>query len=301
MSLQVNGETIDDAVVASEAEALRSRFRQLTPEQRTAYGLDPAGMEQRARDWSRENVIERTLLRQEALKDDEPVPAALLDEALEELKKRHGGEEQFSLTHTDDKQLRQDLEARVRLDRLLGRINAKVSPPKRKEIAEHYRKQREQFREPASVRAAHIVKHVNESRDEQTARAEIEQVAEELRAGANFEELADKHSDCAGNGGDLGYFPRGQMVEEFDDIVFEMEIGAVSPVFRTPFGFHIAKLLDRQPPRVKPLPEVEQEIQAELLRQKQTRALENFVDRLRAKAEVRDVPAGEAASAVSPS
>ena len=300
MALLVNGEAVDDAVVELEAESLRSRFRQLTPEQRTAYGLDAAGMEKRAREWSRENVIERTLLLQEALKDSEPIPGEVLDQALEALKKRHGGEDKFSLTHADDKQLRQDLEARVRLDRLIGRINAKVSAPKRKEIAEHYRKHREQFRLPETIRAAHIVKHINENRDEQTARAEMESVAGELAA-ASFEELADKHSDCAGNGGDLGYFPRGQMVEEFDDIVFEMEIGAVSPVFRTPFGFHIAKLLDRQPPRVKPLPEVEQEIQAELLRQKQTRALENFVDRLRAKAEVRDVPAGEAASAVSPS
>lgn len=301
MSLLVNGETVDDAVVALEAEALRTRFQQLTPEQRTAYGLDAAGMEQRAREWSRENVIERTLLRQEALKDDEPIAAGLLDQALEELKKRHGGGEQFSLAHPDDQQLRRDLEARVRLDRLLGRINAKVSPPKRKDIAEHYRKQREQFREPEAVRAAHIVKHVNENRDEPTARAEIEQVAEELRAGASFEALADKHSDCAGNGGDLGYFPRGQMVEEFDDVVFEMEVGAVSPVFRTSFGFHIAKLLDRRAPRVKPLPEVEEEIQAELLRQKQTRALETFVDRLRAKADVRDVPDSEIVSAAPPS
>lgn len=301
MALLVNGEVVDDAVIEWEAESLRNRFRQLTPEQRASYGLDAAGMEQRAREWSRENVIERTLLRQEALKDCEPIPGEVIDQALEELKKRHGGADKFSLTHADDKQLRQDLEARVRLDRLIGKINAKVSAPKHKEIAEHYRKHRDQFRVPETVRAAHIVKHVNENRDEKTARAEIESVAEELRAGASFEELADRHSDCAGNAGDLGYFPRGQMVDEFDDVVFEMEAGAVSPVFRTAFGFHIAKLLDRQPPRVKLLPEVEEEIQAELLRQKQTRALENFVDRLRAKADVRDVPASQAASLVSPS
>ena len=303
MALLVNGEPVDDAVIEWETESLRNRFRQLTPEQRTAYGMDAAGMEQRAREWSRENVIERTLLRQEALKDTEPIPDAEIDRALEELKKRHGGADKFSLTHADDNQLRQDLQARVRLERLIGKINAKVSAPKRKEIAEHYRKHREQFRAPETVRAAHIVKHVNEDRDEQTARAEIEAAAAELRAGTSFEELADKHSDCAGNGGDLGYFPRGQMVEEFDDAVFEMELGAVSPVFRTSFGFHIARLLDRKPARVKPLPEVEEEVAAELLRQKQSRALETFVDRLRAKAEVQDVPAGESASAsvVSPS
>jgi parvulin-like peptidyl-prolyl isomerase len=298
MPLMVNGETIDDAVIEMEAESLRNRFRQLTPEQRSQYGLDPAGTEQRAREWSRENVIERVLLRQEAFKDTEPIPEEVLDEALAELKKRYGGEDKFSLTHANGNQIRQDLEARVRLDRLIGRISAKVAAPKSKEIAEYYRKHREQFRAPETIHAAHIVKHVNENRDEQTASAEIQKVAEELRAGASFEELADKHSDCAGNGGDLGYFPRGQMVDEFDDVVFEMEVGAVSDVFRTSFGFHIAKLLDRQAPRLQALPEVEQEIQAELQRQKQTRALENFVDRLRAKADIRDVPAAQSAPAV---
>jgi peptidyl-prolyl cis-trans isomerase C len=73
----------------------------------------------------------------------------------------------------------------------------------------------------------------------------------------------------------------------------------VSPIFRTTFGFHIAKLLDRQPPRVKALPEVEEEILGELQRQKQTRALENFVDRLRAKADIQDAPASGAAPAAS--
>ncbi len=299
MPLQVNGEVVDDAVIEWEAESLRNQFRQLTAQQRESWGLDDAGLEQRAREWSRENVIERTLLRQEALKDDEPVPEEKIEAALEELKKRHGGADKLSLTHPDDEQLRRDLEVRVRMDRLIGRINAKVSGPKRKDIAEHYRKHREQLRAPETVHASHIVKHINENRDEAAARAEIEAVAAQLKAGASFEELADQHSDCAGNGGDLGVFPRGQMVEEFDDVVFEMETGAVSAVFRTPFGFHIAKLFERQPARVKPLPEVEKEIEAELLRQKQARALENFVDRLRAKAEVSDAPAAEAA--VSPS
>ena len=297
----VNGEAVDDAIIEWEAESLRNRFRQLTPEQRAAYQLDPAGMEERAREWSRENVIERTLLRQEALKDTEPISQEVLGQALAELKKRHGGEDKFSLTHVDDSELRKDLEARVRLDRLIGKVSAKVAAPKSKEIAEYYRKHREQFRSAETVRAAHVVKHVNENRDENTAKAEIEAVEEELRSGASFESIADKHSDCAGNGGDLGYFPRGQMVDEFDEAVFEMEIGAVSPVFRTPFGFHIAKLLDRQPPRTKPLPEVEEDIKSELQRQKQTRALENFVDRLRAKADIRDAPAPETASIVSPS
>jgi parvulin-like peptidyl-prolyl isomerase len=223
----------------------------------------------------------------------------VIERALDEAKKRHGGAEQFSLARADNNELQQDLEVRIRLDRLLGKVTAKLSLPKSKEIAEYYRKHKDQFRSPELVRAAHIVKHVNENRDEKTAAEEIEKVAEEVRGGAAVEELADRHSDCGGNGGDLGYFARGQMVEEFDEVVFSMDVGQVSPVFRTAFGFHIAKLLDKQPARIKPLGEVQGEIKNELHRLKQIRAIESFVDQLRARAEIQDVAPVETASLTS--
>jgi parvulin-like peptidyl-prolyl isomerase len=299
MPLLVNGEEIDETVIEAEVESLRGRFLQLTPEQRAQHGLDGDAMERCAREWSRENVIERTLLRQEALKDAEPIPNDVIERALDEAKKRHGGAEQFSLARADSNELQQDLEVRIRLDRLLGKVTAKLSPPKSKEVAEYYRKHKDQFHSPELVRAAHIVKHVNENRDEKSAAEEIEQVAEELRQGAAVEELADRYSDCGGNGGDLGYFARGQMVEEFDEVVFSMDVGQVSPVFRTSFGFHIAKLLDKQPARIKPLAEVQGEIKTELHRLKQIRAIESFVDQLRARAEIQDVAPAETASMIS--
>ena len=299
MPLLVNGEEVDETVIEAEVESLRGRFLQLTPEQRVQHGLDGDAMERRAREWARENVIERTLLRQEAFKDAEPIPNEVIERALDRAKKRHGGAEQFSLARTDNNELQQDLEVRIRLDRLLGKVTARLSLPKSKDIAEYYRKHKDQFRSPELVRAAHIVKHVNENRDEKTAAEEIEKVAEELREGAAFEELADRHSDCGGNGGDLGYFACGQMVEEFDEVVFSLDVGQVSPVFRTSFGFHIATLLDKQPARIKPLAEVQGEIKNELHRLKQIRAIESFVDQLRARAEIQDVAPAETASVMS--
>jgi parvulin-like peptidyl-prolyl isomerase len=91
------------------------------------------------------------------------------------------------------------------------------------------------------------------------------------------------------------------MVEEFDEVVFSMDVGQVSPVFRTSFGFHIAKLLDKQPARIKPLAEVQGEIKTELHRLKQIRAIESFVDQLRARAEIQDVAPAETASMTSKS
>ncbi len=104
-----------------------------------------------------------------------------------------------------------------------------------------------------------------------------------------FEELADKFSDCPGSGGDLGRFPRGEMVEEFDQVVFGMKPGEISPIFQTVFGFHIAKVYEHSPETTRPLGEVQEEIKKQLHSQKQNHAIENFVDALRAKAEVREV------------
>jgi peptidyl-prolyl cis-trans isomerase C len=105
----------------------------------------------------------------------------------------------------------------------------------------------------------------------------------------NFAELANEVSDCKGNGGDLGYFPRGQMVDEFDEVVFAMRPGETSDVFRTPFGFHIARMIDRRPAGARPLPEVKDEIEEMLFRHKLRRAVDDLLDRLQAKADIQNV------------
>ena len=289
MALIVNGERIDDSIIQQEEQSLRSQMQRMSAENGAREGPELAELEKNVPDWSKENVIERTLLRQEALKDTEPIPAEEIDRVVEEMKKRHGGDDKQEASPVSDEDIRRDVETRLRLDRLIGKITAKAASPKNKEVAEFYRKNREQFKVPERIHAGHIVKHVGDGVDEKTARAGVEEVGQALEAGGLFEELADKFSDCPGSGGDLGYFPRGKMVEEFDQVAFGMEPGEVSPIFQTVFGFHIVKVYERSPETIRPLGEVREEITKQLHGQKQNRAIENFVDALRAKAEVREV------------
>jgi parvulin-like peptidyl-prolyl isomerase len=281
MAFTVNGELVEDAVIRAESSALRPQYETV------ARDMDPIEAEMQLRDWSRENVIERVLLRQEAAADPEPISPEAIEETLRSLQSQRIGAA-TRMERSED--VRRDLEIRMRVDRLVERITSKVAPPKHKEVTEYYRKNKEQFRRPELVRAGHIVKNVDESVDEATALAAIQKAQEELKSGANFEELADRCSDCAGNRGELGWVPRGQMVQEFEDVIFSLKENAVSDIFRTVFGFHIAKVYEKKPEGISDFAEVREAIEKSLHRQKQERAVENYLDRLRAKAVIQELP-----------
>ncbi len=98
----------------------------------------------------------------------------------------------------------------------------------------------------------------------------------------------EKYTDCADSGGDLGYVMRGQMVEEFEDVVFNLNPGQVSDVFRSRFGFHLAKVYDRKPPTIPDLKDVKKQITEAVHEQKREQALGEYLDRLRGKAVIQE-------------
>ena len=236
----VNGELVEDSVIRAEIKALRPHY------EAAAHGLDPIAAEAQLRQWSRENVIERVLLRQEAAADPEPVS---IDE---------------------------------RVDRLLARITSKISPPRQKEITEYYRKNKERFYRLEQVRAAHIFQPVDETTDEATAQAAIQQTHQQLGEGAKIEDLPGY--------GDLGYVARGQMARQFDDLLFSLGENQISNIFRSPGGFHILKVYERRPAGISEFDEVREALAEALHQQKKERAIENFLDRLKAKAVILELP-----------
>ena len=293
MALLVNDEPIEDDVIEREAASMRRRLQNISQQEIEARRIDPAVLEKHRWDWSRDNVIERTLLRQEALKDTEAIPPEAIEKAHEERKQVEGAEDPFAHFYSDDDPRHNNIETRVRLDRLFARITGKVAPAE------------EQRNQPSSIArtkprsgcprwsARRTSSRTSTRRPTRRRHAPPSRASkQQLSDGASFEELADQHSDCPGNGGDLGYFARGQMVEEFDEAVFALGAGEISPIFRTAFGFHIAKLVDKKEPALIPLSDVQGTIQRKLLQDKQVRAIENFVDQLRGKADISGLPAG---------
>jgi parvulin-like peptidyl-prolyl isomerase len=278
MPLIINGERVEDSIIRDEANAMRPRYEEMMEE------MDPIAREMQLKEWSRENVIERTLLKQEAWKDPEPIPVEQIDEAVSSIEEQAG-------VHTKcvDPNARHEVETRMRLERLVAKVSARVARPKHKDAVEYYKKNKQQFFTPELVGAAHIVKNLDENTNEEAAREAIEQVAQKLKDGADFADLANENSDCPGNGGNLGYFPRGQMVDAFENIVFNLPVGETSDIFRSEFGFHIARVYDKVPEGARPLQEVEEQIVDTLYREKQERAMEKYIDALKAKAKVETI------------
>ena len=283
MPLRVNGETIDDSVLRNEERLIRPRLEEAMAHE------DPRTVAARVRQWARENVIERVVLRQTALQDPTPIPAEAIDRLITEVRTQSPNQSGY-LAPVDDATLRKDLEIRLRVERLMATLTEKITPPKNRDISAYYVANRATFQAPPAVHASHIVKNVDEKTSELEALSFLRQIEEQLHQGVDFAQLADQFSDCPGRGGDLGFFPAGQMVPEFDKVVFALQPGQLSGIFRTPFGFHIVKLHERRPEGIRGLQEVHQEIAQALLEEKRQRVIEQYLDRLIAKARVEEVP-----------
>ena len=184
--------------------------------------------------------------------------------------------------------IKSDIADQMRIHKLNDRITEGALAPSKKQVRKYYEENEDKFTVPEMVRAAHIIKHVSPDVDPDRIREEMHQMLWDVRNKNNFDELAMKNSDCPENAGDLGFFRKGQMVPEFENVVFAMNVGDISDVFQTPFGFHIAKLTDKRPSSVCPFDDVADSIEKELFEQAKQALVEKFIDAEKAKASIEE-------------
>lgn len=115
-------------------------------------------------------------------------------------------------------------------------VTADIEDNQESDAIEYYNNNKEKF---TQLRASHIL--VNKKK-------EAQKILDKIKAGEDFADLAKEYSidGSAQNGGDLDYFPKGRMVKPFEDAAFALEIGEVSDIVETEFGFHIIKLTDKR-------------------------------------------------------
>jgi parvulin-like peptidyl-prolyl isomerase len=182
--------------------------------------------------------------------------------------------------------MRRIAEQQLRLQRTMDDLAGDFPKPTPEEVLEFYRSIKDRFASAETAHAAHIVVHVNEQRGEAEARRLIEEADAELSQGLPFAEAAERFSDCKGEGGDLGWFERGTMVDEFDAAVFALQPGQRSGIFRTPFGFHIAQLNEKAAAGPREPGIAQREIEAYLTSKRRHEAMKRGLEALRARAEI---------------
>jgi len=159
------------------------------------------------------------------------------------------------------------------------------------EMKKFYDDNPEKFKIPESVRASHILigtdgKATDE--DKTKAREKANALLKRVKAGEDFAALAKENSTCpsGAQGGDLGAFTKGQMVPAFETAAFALKPGEISEVVETRFGFHIIKVMEKQPAKTVTYDEAKQKIQEFLKSQKIRKDINDYVDKLRKEGKV---------------
>ena len=226
-----------------------------------------------------EQVVQNTLFRQEAKINNIEISQEELDEAL--LKSEVGYPEdsfgrRLEFEGLSRKEWENAIENNLLINKLINNfVNSKVSVSD-DEMLGYFEANEARFHKSEQVRALHIMVETEE---------EIREIQKELQSKQNdFSGLAKEYSlgPEGARGGDLGYFESGQMPEEFDN-VFKLKINGISDIIRTPYGFHLFKVVDKIEDRKMSFDESKKQIEQVLLQGLQDKAFQKWMIRLKEK------------------
>jgi peptidyl-prolyl cis-trans isomerase D len=159
------------------------------------------------------------------------------------------------------------------------------------ELRRQYEQNKESYKTGEQVRAQHILIRVEQtapSEQVEAAKNKARDLVAKLRAGADFAAMAKEHSADPGsavNGGDLGFFSRGQMVPEFENAAFGQPVGQVGDPVKSQFGFHIIKTNEKRTAGYRPFEEVKNELMQTTAMQRARTQARDRIAQIRARLE----------------
>lgn len=241
-----------------------------------------------------QKLVERELLHQEALKKKVRISAAEIDKVMEESAKHYPSQEAF---YRDILQEGQDVETyreRLAYDMLVNkmaatRYEARKKPLSPKEIHSFYRENQSLFAQPESVNIGHILIKVDREADDKVwdkAKSKLERLKKSRK---DFRELAKEHSQCASakDGGDLGFFARGQLYRPLENAAVKLKKNEVSQPVESEDGVHLIKLYERRPQGFVPtFEEISNQVEQVAKAEQAQSIYQEYVEELKGKARI---------------
>lgn len=283
MPIIINGEQIDEDLIGQEFSEIKSYHERVGQ-------ISCCERDDEFRATAIENITGRVLVAQAAKQRDAPVAPEEIDEAIEKLKEEHGGEQQFyynmGLTPEQEDIIRDNVATSLSVDKLLREVCGDDPQPADDELKAFYEENIDDYKSVVEVRASHIFKTVQQTEERENLFKELCQIRRELLDGADFNETAQKHTDKPPEEIDLGFFKRGELMEEFEVMTFSMNIGEISPVFTMHGSFHIATVTDRKPAVPRPFDEIKDEVKQAWLQIDRDKKIKTYIEKLKSQADI---------------
>jgi peptidyl-prolyl cis-trans isomerase C len=241
-------------------------------------------------------AIDKELLYQDSQAKNIKISESRVAEELAAVKKQFPGDQEFQdwlmQNHMSEDDLAREISRGLALEQLIKNHVIQGVAVSNEETRAFYDQNTSMFQKPEQIQAKHIlIKMEGEVTEQQRAKArgEIESVRQKALNGEDFAALATNYSEgpSSAQGGDLGYFSRGQMVKPFEDAAFALQPGEISEVVETKFGYHIIKVTDRQEASVVAYETVQPQITERLKQEKGRREFQQYIETLRGKADIK--------------
>jgi peptidyl-prolyl cis-trans isomerase C len=272
------------------------RVQQIEKFGRKITGVQKYAFEKRLLD----NLVNEEILLQEAVKSNVKVEDAKVTEKLVSIKARYPKKEEFEKILKQQELTEKDLlemfkRQLVIEDLIKQEVVNKILIPE-DEISKFYKEHTNIYKVQQQVKARHILLKAKAKKGSKAAKSEAVKLkaklnkirAEIVSKKKTFEAAAKEYSEGPSKtrGGDLGFFPKGRMAKEFQNVAFSAKINRVSRPFKTPFGFHILVVEEKKKARTKKFEEVKEEIEKRLKRQQSNTKVRAYIDELKKKSKI---------------
>ncbi|PIQ23076.1 hypothetical protein COW36_09895 [bacterium (Candidatus Blackallbacteria) CG17_big_fil_post_rev_8_21_14_2_50_48_46] len=290
---RVNGERVTRTDFARSFEQATQLYtRQLGMDLNSEQGKMLLPM---LRETTLNQLIENQLQLQEAKKRKLTVTAAEIEAEYDKyLRTAYQGdtarmERELARNNYSLSDFREELRSRLLMRKLREALGKDLKLTE-KQLENYYKQNSSRFQQPEKIEARHLLIKVEKPEQEAAAKAQIEKILTELKAGGDFAALAKKYSQDTSNkdkGGDLGAFAKGDMVPAFETAAWALKPGEFSqtPV-KTEFGYHLILRGKTHPAGLPPLAEARKQFESQLLDQEKEKALRTWLKEQRNQSEI---------------